>query len=144
MLRNNRMHNSSHNEIRYLKTIKKLTYLYIMIMLFKLLFGDFSSFMMDIFLILMLYCLFTNVNHVFIAWVIVSIIMTGFNVLIVLMFFIQDIYLGFFVTTPIVTIYIMILISELILFILLINNCFLLYKECRAIYFTMLRQGIFY
>jgi hypothetical protein len=143
MLRNNPLHDMSHNTIRHLKKkLKKLTYFYIMIILFKLLFGDLSSLMMDIFLILMLYCLFSNTNHTFIAWVIVSIIMNGFNVLIVLLFFIQDIYLGFFITTPIVTIYIMILISQIILFILLINNCFLLYKESRALFRTMLGQSM--
>jgi hypothetical protein len=144
MLINNPIRDISHNANRYLKNIKRLTYLYIMMILFKLLFGDFSYIMMDVFLILMLYCLFTNVNHLFIPWIIFSIVMTGFDILIVLLFFIQNIYLGFFVITPIVTIYVVILISELILFLILINNCFLLYKECRSIYRTIFRQGILY
>jgi hypothetical protein len=96
---------------------------------------------MDIFLIIMLYCLFTNIHYQFIAWVIISIMMTGFNVLIVFLLFMQDIYLGFFITTPILVIYLMILFSQLILFILLINNCFHLYKESRAIFRTVIGLG---
>ncbi len=136
MIRRNQHHNHI-PIIKILKKIKKLTYFYIMIMLLKLLFGDFNSIIMDVFNILMLYCLFTNVSHMFIAWVIIAIIMTMFNVLIVFMFFVQNIYLGFFITTPIVTFYIMILITQLILFILLINNCFQLYKESRGLYREM-------
>lgn len=141
MFRNNRLHDSSHNAVKYLKKIKKLTYFYIMIMLLKLLFGDFNSLLMDIFNILLLYCMFTNISHMFIAWVMIALIMTAFSVLLILLFFIQDIYLGFFVATPIVTFYMIILITQLILFILLINNCFQLYKESRAIFRNIIGRG---
>ena len=132
----------SSQAVNLINIIKKLTYAYIIVMLLKLLFGDFNSLVMDFILLIIMYCLFTNINLFYIAWCIFFLIMSAYNTLTYVLFILQDIYIGFIPGSFTLFIYILVLTAQFILYILLINNCFKLYKESKIMLQALLNYRI--
>ena len=122
--------------------IKKLTYAYIIIMILKLMLGDLNSLIMDFILLIMMYCLLSNFNFFYIAWCIFFLILCAYNTFTYVLFILQDIYIGFIPGSISLLFYVIVLTAQFILYILLINNCFKLYKESKLMLQALLNYRI--
>jgi hypothetical protein len=142
MFRNRPRLEISNQALNLINIIKKLTYVYIIIMLLKFLFGDFNSLVMDFILLIIIYCLLTNINFYYIAWCIFFLIISGYNTLTYILFILQDLYIGFISGSIPLFMYILVLTAQFILYILLINNFFKLYKESKIMFQALLNYRI--
>ena len=117
------------------KKLEKLTYFYLITSVIKIIFGDFSSFINDIFIILLTLLTFSGANYFIAAILIFTILYQNFFIMIGLALLYQNYYLGFLnMVSWILIFYLIIIVTSLILSFLILYYSFLAYKEYKALF----------
>jgi hypothetical protein len=111
--------------------LKNLVYIYIILLVFRFITGDFSVIFTDAFLLIMIFIFLTQIDSFMVAWCILLEVFALFNTTITLLFIFQNYLFGYI--ESLFSLYFILQLTQFIVYILLIHYSFLIYKEYKAL-----------
>jgi hypothetical protein len=120
---------------RLSKILENLTYVYIVIAILKLFFGDFSTFFNDMLVILMIVMTFFQASFLMASISIFFLLFQEFYVIVFTLLILQDLYFNLIeIQSTMFIFYLILTLASLVIYILLTYYIFLAYREFKALF----------